>query len=102
MNGYKKIKKLKIYLDTSVLNFINADDSPDLKLITEDFFTNYVDKDTPWRCFMKKNKNSIPKALEEVWEWKEKVYQDIKNKNFKERKSYYNSGLKSAVKIAVN
>jgi hypothetical protein len=27
-------KKLKIYLDTSVINFLYADDAPDLKKIT--------------------------------------------------------------------
>jgi predicted nucleic acid-binding protein len=34
-------KKLKIYLDTSVINFLFAEDSPDLKKITIDFFDNY-------------------------------------------------------------
>lgn len=34
-------KKTKIYCDTSVINFLFADDSPDLKKITEDFFENY-------------------------------------------------------------
>ena len=33
--------KLKIYLDTSVINFLFADDAPDLKKITIDFFDNY-------------------------------------------------------------
>ena len=36
-------RKLKIYLDTSVINFLFADDAPDLKKITIDFFDNYVD-----------------------------------------------------------
>ena len=36
------MKKLKIYLDTSVINFLFADDSPDFKKVTEDFFNNYV------------------------------------------------------------
>lgn len=38
------MKKLKIYLDTSVINFLFADDAPDLKSVTEDFFNNYVEK----------------------------------------------------------
>lgn len=35
------MKKLKIYLDTSVINFLFADDTPDFKKITEDFFKEY-------------------------------------------------------------
>ena len=36
-------KKLKIYLDTSVINFLFADDAPEKKEITIDFFENYLD-----------------------------------------------------------
>ena len=36
--------KLKIYLDTSVPNFIFADDSPEKKEITIDFFENFIRK----------------------------------------------------------
>ena len=39
------MKKLKIYLDTSVINFLFADDVPEFKKITEDFFENYVKKE---------------------------------------------------------
>jgi len=35
-------KKLKIYLDTSVINFLFADDAPDLKKVTIDFFENHM------------------------------------------------------------
>lgn len=38
------MKKLKIYLDTSVINFLFADDVPEFQKITEDFFENYVKK----------------------------------------------------------
>ena len=34
------MKKLKIYLDTSVINFLFADDVPEFRKITEDFFEN--------------------------------------------------------------
>ena len=37
------MKKLKIYLDTSVINFLFADDAPEYKAITEDFFYNFVE-----------------------------------------------------------
>jgi predicted nucleic acid-binding protein len=36
------MKKLKIYLDTSVINFLFADDAPELKKITVEFFEKYV------------------------------------------------------------
>ena len=38
-------KKLKIYLDTSVINFLFADDAPEKKEVTIDFFENYVAKE---------------------------------------------------------
>ncbi len=34
------MKKLKVYLDTSVINFLFADDTPELKTATIDFFEN--------------------------------------------------------------
>ena len=41
MTGRELImKKLKLYLDTSVINFLFADDAPDLKEATQDFFAN--------------------------------------------------------------
>jgi predicted nucleic acid-binding protein len=36
------MKKLRLYLDTSIINFVFADDSPEKKAITKDFFENYV------------------------------------------------------------
>ena len=36
------MKKKKIYLDTSVINFFYADDAPDFKKATIVFFENYV------------------------------------------------------------
>lgn len=39
------MKKLKIYLDTSVINFLFADDSPEFKKITKEFFEDYVGKE---------------------------------------------------------
>ena len=36
------MRKAKIYLDTSVINFLFADDAPEKKDITIDFFENYV------------------------------------------------------------
>jgi len=39
------MKKATIYLDTSVINFLYADDAPEKKAITIEFFQNYVKKD---------------------------------------------------------
>lgn len=39
------MKKLKIYLDTSTINFLFAEDVPEFRKITEDFFENYVKTD---------------------------------------------------------
>jgi hypothetical protein len=36
------MKILKIYLDTSVINFLFAEDAPDFKRVTIDFFEHYV------------------------------------------------------------
>jgi predicted nucleic acid-binding protein len=38
-------KKLKIYLDTSVINFLVSEQSPEKREITTDFFENYVLKE---------------------------------------------------------
>ena len=38
------MKKLKIYLDTSIINHPDADDAPELKSWTIEFFENYVQK----------------------------------------------------------
>jgi len=45
----------------------------------------------------KKNNNILSKSLQEVWEWKDEVYKDIKNKNFEEKQEYYREGLNDAV-----
>ena len=38
------MKKLRIYLDTSVVNFLFADDAPDFRQVTEDFFAKHAQK----------------------------------------------------------
>ncbi|OHD54985.1 MAG: hypothetical protein A2Y33_03185 [Spirochaetes bacterium GWF1_51_8] len=38
------MKKLKIYLDTSIINFLFAEDAKDYKTVTEEFFNRYLDK----------------------------------------------------------
>jgi predicted nucleic acid-binding protein len=41
----------KLYLDTSVINFLFADDSPELKSITSDFFKNFIETGI-YDCFV--------------------------------------------------
>lgn len=38
------MKRLKIYIDTSIINFLFADDSPEKQKITEEFFKEWVVK----------------------------------------------------------
>lgn len=38
------MKRLRIYLDTSVINFLYADDVPDFRRVTEEFFAEYATK----------------------------------------------------------
>ena len=46
-----------------------------------------------------KTDSKISKSLIEVWQWKERVYEDIKDKNFTEKSKYYEQGLNEAVKL---
>jgi predicted nucleic acid-binding protein len=38
------MKKLRIYLDTSVINFLFADDAPDFRRVTKEFFAEHAPK----------------------------------------------------------
>jgi hypothetical protein len=38
------MKKLRIYLDTSVVNFLFAEDAPDFRRVTEEFFNRHAQK----------------------------------------------------------
>lgn len=48
---------------------------------------------------MKTIDGSISRTLEEVWEWKDEVYKDIKDKSFEEKQKYFQEGLKSAARF---
>lgn len=45
------MKKLRVYLDTSVINFLFADDAPDLKVITEELFVDFIKKEK-YLCYI--------------------------------------------------
>jgi predicted nucleic-acid-binding protein len=42
--GPFNMRKLKVYLDTSIVSFLYADDAPDFQAVTMDFFKNYSQK----------------------------------------------------------
>ena len=46
-----------------------------------------------------KTKMLISKSLEEVWEWKQKVYEEIRGKTFVEKKKLYQEAMEEAAKI---
>ena len=48
---------------------------------------------------MKTIKVPVSKSLKEVWEWKDEVFQDIKDKTFEEKQKYFQEGLSSAAKF---
>jgi hypothetical protein len=37
------MKKMRLYLDTSVINFLFVEDAPDFRAVTVDFFENYAE-----------------------------------------------------------
>ena len=43
-------------------------------------------------------KLEVPKALEEVWEWKEKAWEETKDMDFSELKSRLDDTMKKTVK----
>jgi len=47
---------------------------------------------------MKTTEKFAPKALRDVWEWKEAVYQDIKDMTVEEKLAYFHEGLELAAK----
>jgi shikimate kinase len=41
----------------------------------------------------------ISHSLEEVWDWKEQVYQEVKDKTFEEKQKVYSDALQEAANI---
>ena len=46
-----------------------------------------------------KKELKISKALEEVWQWKEKAFEETKNKSFEELHKIYSTSLKKAAEF---
>ncbi len=88
-------KKLKIYLDTSVINFIFADDAPEKKEITIDFFDNYLND---YEVFIStivldeinrtSSEDKKDKLLKSISRYKLKIYDDI-NRNISDLAKIY-------------
>ncbi len=43
--------------------------------------------------------DTISKSLEQVWKWKEEVYNDTKNMTFEEKKKYSEKNLKESAEL---
>lgn len=77
-------KKLKIYLDTSVVNFLFADDAPEKKEVTIDFFDNYL---TEYDVFISEvviqeinkttNEEKKEKLVEAIKKYKLLIYNEL-------------------------
>jgi hypothetical protein len=48
---------------------------------------------------MKTSDDCAPKALREVWAWKDSVYRDTAGKDFSEVSRYFADGMKEASRI---
>ena len=77
MYKFVRLNKLKIYLDTSIINFLFADDVPELKAATIDLFENFI-KNGVYETYISEyvlleiNKTSDSKKKEKLLEVVEK------------------------------
>lgn len=88
-------KKLKIYLDTSVINFLFADDAPEKKEITVDFFENYLDKYDVYiseyvvkEMLKTQNRQKLDLLLGAISAYKISVYEEANNDIIELAKAY--------------
>ncbi len=70
-------EKLRVYLDTSVVNFVFATDVPEKMELTVRFFEDYI-KSSKVEAFVSPivideimKKYDVSSAQKEVWQWKE-------------------------------
>jgi predicted nucleic acid-binding protein len=93
-------KKLKIYLDTSVINFLFADDAPEKKEITIEFFEYFLDKYDTYISDLvlleinrTKNINKRRKLLEIIQDYNIPIYDVITNEIMELSKQFILSGI---------
>ena len=91
-------RKMKIYLDTSIINFLFAEDAPEKKEITIDFFDNYlneydvyisdivIDEINNTKSQIKKDK-----LLKAITNYNLKVYEDVNDEIILLSKIYLNN-----------
>ena len=94
------MRKLKIYLDTSVINFLLADDALEYKTVTEEFFNNYLDK---YEVFISeivyveisrtKNEERKQQLLKALKKYRLEVYDTLNNEIESLANSYIESGI---------
>jgi predicted nucleic acid-binding protein len=94
------MKKLKIYLDTSVINLLFADDAPEYKSITEEFFNNYLDKYEVYiseivyaEINRTKNEKRKEMLLNVISKYRIDVYASINNEIESMANSYISAGI---------
>jgi hypothetical protein len=74
------MRKLSVYVETSVWSHAFAEDAPHLRQETERF----LDLSLLRRWMM-----SFSKAMQEVWRWKEEVAREIEGMSSQERIAYF-------------
>ena len=94
------MKKLKIQLDTSVINFLFADDSPEYKSVTEDFFHNflheydvYISEIVHLEINKTDNQQKKKSLLDVIKQYKLKVYDSVNEEIENLANIYVTSGV---------
>ena len=65
------MKKLRIYLDTSIVNFLFADSGVITALVAAG--------GRKMKTRIEERDEYVPTALRQVWEWKDSIYQETKH-----------------------
>lgn len=92
--------KLKIYIDTSVINFLFADDAPEKKEVTIDFFKNYLDDYDVYisrtvinEILRTPNENKKSKLLESIKKYGIEIFDDINSEIIIIAEEYINKNI---------
>lgn len=94
------MKKAKVYLDTSVISFLFADDAPDYQAVTIEFFENYLmeyDVFISEIVYLEINKtgdeNKKKQLLNAIERFELKIYDNINGEIESLADSYIRSGI---------
>ncbi len=104
------MKKATVYLDTSVINFLFADDAPELKQVTEEFFETTVKLGLMKCCISEyvlaeinqtKDENKRVKLLNVISEYNLEIIEITLTQEIEElAEKYLNTGIIPEKKIA--